>query len=102
MSIGTCDCCDATRVPVHNVAWNGMDVTTCYLCQGDAFDPFDEMIEAQCAACGGEGEFEVLTGYDPRDGAPTGYVETCGCCNGTGAEFVACEPITCDELEFAS
>ncbi len=100
MSIGSCDCCDAERVPVHNVVWNGMDVTTCYVCQGDIFDPYGEMVEVECSACGGDGRFEILTGYNPRNGEPDGYMQTCGVCNGTGGEFIPCEPMTVDDLEF--
>ncbi len=45
-----------------------------------------------CECCGGEGEVEHITGYSPRDGQPTGWVETCGACDGSGMSDVECEP----------
>jgi DnaJ-class molecular chaperone len=102
MSIGSCDCCDAARVPVHNVVWNGMDVTTCYLCQGDVFDPYDEMVEVECQHCRGEGEIIFETGIDRRDGSIMEHGYRCTECDGRGGVWIEAEPITCDELEFAA
>lgn len=58
---------------------------------------FTKMIE--CTVCNGDRQFEVVTGYDPRDGQPTGYHQTCGACHGDGAEEIELQPITMDDLE---
>lgn len=51
-----------------------------------------------CPACGGDPEWEVLTGYDPRDGSPTGWIERCDCCRGTGVAEIPVEPVDQDDL----
>ena len=51
-----------------------------------------------CPACGGECQFEYLTGYDPRDGSPTGWIEPCGFCKGKGEVVVDMTPITLEDL----
>lgn len=53
----------------------------------------------ECPCCSGECRFEVWTGYDPRDGSPTGYYETCDECKGTGGIEIEPEPITLDDLD---
>lgn len=46
MAIGTCDICDKHNVPVsHGQDSTGCDVTQCYVCGGDEFDPYCEMDE---------------------------------------------------------
>ncbi len=52
-----------------------------------------------CPACGGDCQFEHLTGYDPRDGSPTGWIEKCDTCGGKGEVEIAAELITQDDLE---
>lgn len=44
----------------------------------------------QCPGCNGDGYFEVVTGYDSRDGSPQGFREQCRECEGKG--FVEVEP----------
>ncbi len=43
-----------------------------------------QMRFVECPACLGERGFEVFTGYDPRDGSPTGWIERCSYCDGRG------------------
>ena len=35
-----------------------------------------------CPECGGDGGWETLTSYDPRNGEPLGYWTTCQVCEG--------------------
>jgi hypothetical protein len=53
---------------------------------------------ADCPACGGECQFEHFTGYDPRDGSPTGWIERCDYCGGTGIAEISVEPIEQEDL----
>lgn len=46
MAIGSCDCCEKSNVPVSSGVYCGMDVTACYLCQGDVIDPYCEIEDA--------------------------------------------------------
>jgi hypothetical protein len=50
MAIGTCECCDRTRVAVQHRE----DMTICYECQGDIPDPYCELDEesADCIVNG--------------------------------------------------
>jgi hypothetical protein len=41
MPVGTCECCDRTRVAVKHRE----DMTICYECQGDIPDPYCELEE---------------------------------------------------------
>lgn len=52
----------------------------------------------QCLDCGGDGGWETLTHYDPRDGSPCGYWTTCGACAGSGEMEIAVEPIEMEDL----
>jgi hypothetical protein len=99
VSIGFCDCCSLERVPVHNVTWNGMDVTTCYVCQGDVFDPYGEMVEVECPCCGGEGEIIYDTGINYRDGSIMEHGYRCEECNGRGGVWIEAQPITIEDLD---
>lgn len=100
MSIGTCDCCDATRVPTHSLTYNGMDVTTCYVCQGDVFDPYGEMVEVECPCCHGEGAITYDTGtIDRHNGSIIEHSHQCDECNGRGGVWIEAQPITIDDLD---
>ena len=50
-----------------------------------------------CPACNGDGGFEVVTGYDPHDGSPTGYIDKCVECSGRG-EYEA--KVTMEEADW--
>lgn len=53
-----------------------------------------------CPNCGGETQFEHLTGYDPHDGSPRGWIEPCETCKREGAVFMPAAPIEqCDLSE---
>jgi DnaJ-class molecular chaperone len=52
-----------------------------------------------CPACEGEGAFEHVTGYDPRDGSPTGWIDQCRYCGGEGSVIEDAELIDEDDLE---
>lgn len=97
--IGACDNCDRRNVPVSSGQFCGCDTTQCFICQGETDpDPYGE-IDIECTVCHGDRRIEVLTGYDPRDGQPTGYDYQCAACNGTGAEWVATQPIVLSDLD---
>jgi hypothetical protein len=51
-----------------------------------------------CPVCGGNCGFEHLTGYDPRDGSPTGWIEPCDYCHGRGYVLEELEPIEQEDL----
>jgi hypothetical protein len=53
----------------------------------------------ECPACGGDCEFEHLTGYDPRDGNPTGWLERCSYCDGKGEVEEEIRLIEQDDLD---
>lgn len=80
MAIGCCDACDAQDVPGSRC---GSDACTdgffCFLCQGDEFDPYCEMVEVECSACDGEGADDY---------------GRCEACHGTGGEWIATQPVT--------
>lgn len=44
----------------------------------------EEIFNHVCPVCGGDGEFEVLEGFDPRTGDPLGYYDPCDFCGGKG------------------
>lgn len=52
-----------------------------------------------CPSCGGDCQFEHLTGYDPRDGSPTGWIEKCDWCDGTGVAAIPTEPLSQEDLD---
>ncbi len=52
----------------------------------------------ECPSCLGERGFEVFTGYDPRDGSPTGWIEPCDYCGGSGEVGEISCPIDEDDL----
>jgi hypothetical protein len=52
----------------------------------------------ECPACEGDPEWEVVTGYDPRDGSPTGWIERCSFCHGTGEVEIEAQPIEQGDL----
>lgn len=62
-------------------------------------DPIPDDRLVPCPRCGGEGSWEVLTGYDPRDGSPTGWVERCDACDGAGGIEEECPLIDEDDLQ---
>jgi hypothetical protein len=64
-----------------------------------AADPFDEPRFIECPNCGGDCEFAHLTGYDPRDGSPTGWIERCPTCRGRGEIEAELAPMTQDDLD---
>lgn len=44
MAIITCDICDKSNVPgSHHEGTYAGDVSQCYVCAGDEFDPYDEL-----------------------------------------------------------
>ncbi len=47
MAIGNCDNCDRQNVPVSNGEFCGCETTQCFICQGDAADPYGELDEVQ-------------------------------------------------------
>lgn len=57
------------------------------------------MRQVECPLCDGERGWDIWTGYDPRDGSPTGYFQTCNLCNGNGEIWVEMPLITLDDLE---
>jgi len=59
------------------------------------------VVSEACPACNGDGRFDVVTGYDPRDGSSTGYTMDCTSCSGEGGfeEEVAFEPIGPADLD---
>ena len=64
-----------------------------------ATEPSSDLRMIPCPHCGGEGSWEVVTGYDPRDGQPTGWIERCATCGGTGGIEEECPLIDEDDLE---
>lgn len=56
----------------------------------------------ECPGCNGEGGHHTLTGYDPRNGEPTGYWTTCDICEGRREVEIEVEPITIDDLALTS
>lgn len=69
------------------------------MCDADDRDLFYEPIAIPCPHCAGDGGFEVWTGYDPRDGSPTGYTTECSYCGGTGDDFAEVLPIDDTDLD---
>ena len=59
------------------------------------------VVSEVCVGCDGEGRFNVLTGYDPRDDSPMGYTLGCDACGGAGGfeTQVEFEPVTADDLD---
>jgi hypothetical protein len=53
-----------------------------------------------CPVCGGDPEWQILTGYDPRTGDPRGWIERCEYCHGTGSAEIDVEPIEEDDLSY--
>lgn len=44
MTIGSCDCCDRTNVPISRGEVTGIETYACFICQGDTDpDPYGEM-----------------------------------------------------------
>lgn len=50
-----------------------------------------------CPRCNGEGREEHVTGYDPRDGSPTGWSNICSLCDGTGEVEDEARSVECDD-----
>jgi hypothetical protein len=94
MSIGTCDCCDRSDVPVaHLTDTTGGDVTACFLCQGDTDpDPYGEREDDErvmrCEDCGGDGSFDCWSHH-----------MACPACKGRGVYRVMLAPVTLADLE---
>jgi hypothetical protein len=63
---------------------------------GPHFLPDRRTIE--CPYCGGDGGHEVLTHYNPVNGDPLGYWQTCGACEGKKEIEIEVEPVTIDDL----
>ena len=57
------------------------------------------MRQIECPFCGGARGYEYWTGYDPRNGEPTGYWVACEPCHGTGEIEVEDEPRTLEDIE---
>ena len=55
----------------------------------------------ECPNCCGEGGYETVTGYSPRNGETTGYWTTCQVCEGKREIEVEVEGITVEDLEQA-
>lgn len=53
----------------------------------------------ECPECGSDGGHETWTGYDPRNGEPTGYWTTCSVCEGRREIEIEVEPVTIDDLD---
>lgn len=53
----------------------------------------------ECDACQGERGFEHVTGYDPRDGSLTGWIEPCDACAGRGVVVLEAELIEQEDLD---
>lgn len=103
MAIGSCDNCDRQNVPIMAGEACGIEGQFCFICRGDDdADPYGELdvrVEA-CSGCGGDGGHEVWTHYDPRDGSPLGYWQTCRDCDGSGDELIHVQPISFNDLSF--
>lgn len=53
----------------------------------------------ECPACSGDGGWDTLTGYDPRNGEPTGYWTECDTCKGTRGIEIEDQPIEMEDLD---
>lgn len=68
----------------------------CTLCDIDLDPP---LLYVDCPVCGGEKEWEVWLGYDPRDGSPTGYVTRCDHCDDDGGVWAEPQARTLEDIE---
>lgn len=53
----------------------------------------------ECPYCDGARGYETITGYDPRDGQPTGFWTECPACKGKGEIWIETQPITLEDLD---
>lgn len=53
----------------------------------------------ECPQCGGDGGWETLTHYDPRNGEPRGYWTQCPTCDGRREIEIEVFPIEMVDLD---
>jgi hypothetical protein len=54
----------------------------------------------ECPNCNGDCGWEILTGYNARNGEPTGYWQACDYCEARGEIEIEVEPIEMADLDF--